>query len=116
MTFCGRVKPPRLIDARLARLSIHLLSVGFVLRAFVPEERGCLENLVNCGCPQTPHSVFDGKFHSASLLFLIRPLTLNLTSDLLDSPYLLYRRPLSESEEEERERYNKRRIDRDGVK
>ena len=54
----------------------------------------------------------------ASLLFLIRPLTLNLTSDLLDSPYLLYRRPLSESEEEEeaRERYNKRRIDRDGVK
>ena len=119
MTFCGRVKPPRLIDAR-ARLSIHL-SVGFVLRAFVPEELGCLENLVNYGCPQNPHSVFDGKFHSASLLFLIRPLTLNLTSDLLDSPYLLYRRPLSESEEEEREemereRYNKRRIDRDGVK
>ena len=74
----------------------------------------CLEN---CVCPQTPHSAFDGKFHLASLLFLIRPLTLNLTSDLLDSPYLLYRRPLSESEEEEaRERYNKRRIDRDGVK
>ena len=35
----------------------------------------------------------DGKFHLA--LFLFRPLTLNLTSDLLDSPYLLYRRSLA---------------------
>ena len=82
-------KAPRLIDAR-ARLSIHL-SVGFVLRSSPRSVRvQCLEN---CVCPQTPHSAFDGKFHLASLLFLIRPLTLNLTSDLLDSPYLLYRRP-----------------------
>ena len=58
----------------------------------------------------------DGKFHLA--LFLFRPLTLNLTSDLLDSPYLLYRRSLallgvgvglSDGVESEEERYNKRR-------
>ena len=78
-------KAPRLIDAR-ARLSIHL-SVGFVLRS-------------------SPRSVRDVSFLRLLTLHLtesfiwprsfslsIRPLTLNLTSDLLDSPYLLYRRP-----------------------
>ena len=74
-----------------------LQAVGLVRRN-INRKLGLATHIISV--MHAPHSAFDGKFHLASLLFLIRPLTLNLTSDLLDSPYLLYRRSPSESESE----------------